>query len=132
MNRKFLVFAGAALVAASALLTAPVSHGAEGDKVISDVMKKYHKAPQGTDPVCKKVSTGKATDAELAELLKGYQDMCGAKPPKGDPADWTKKCQALIAAVKSVQAKDASGVSAYKAAVNCKACHTEHKPEKAK
>ena len=131
MKRQILVLAGAAMVAAFSLLTVS-SYGAEGDKVISDVMKKSHKAPQGTDPVCKKVSNGQATDAELAELLKGYQDMCGAKPPRGEVADWTKKCQALITAVKSLQAKDPGGVAAYKAAVNCKACHSEHKPEKGK
>jgi len=132
MKRKILAFAGAAMVAACVLLTATTSHGAEGDKVISDVMKKYHKAPKGTDPLCKKVSNGQATDTELADLLKGYQDICAAKAPKGDAADWTKKCQALVAAVKSIQAKDPGGVSAYKAAVNGKACHSEHKPEKAK
>jgi hypothetical protein len=129
VNRKILVLAGAAIVAACSVFTATSSQGAEGDKVISDFMKKYHKAPKGTDPVCKKVSNGQASDAELAELLKGYQAICGAKPPKGDAADWVKKCQAVIAAVKLIQAKDAGGIEAYKTAVNCKACHSEHKPD---
>jgi cytochrome c peroxidase len=29
--------------------------------------------------------------------------------------------------VKKIQAKDATGVAAFKEAVNCKACHTDHK-----
>lgn len=86
-------------------------------------MKQYHK---GDTALCKKVGTT-ATDAELATLLKAYQDMCAATPPKGDKAAWVTKCQALIGAVKKVQAKDPAGAAAYKAAVNCKACHTDHK-----
>jgi hypothetical protein len=92
--------------------------------VIKTAMKQYHKPD---DALCKKVSVGTASDAELATMLKVYQDMCAATPPKGDKAAWVKKNQALIGAVKKIQAKDAAGVAAYKAAVNCKACHSEHK-----
>jgi len=98
---------------------------AAGDSdVIKTAMKQYHKPD---DALCKKVSGGNATDAELATMLKVYQDMCVATPPKGDKAAWVKKCQELVGSVKKIQAKDASGLAAYKAAVNCKACHTDHK-----
>lgn len=97
---------------------------AAGSDVIKTVMKTYHK-PE--DALCKKVSGGTASDAELGTILKAYQDMCAATPPKGDKAAWVAKCQALIGAVKKIQAKDATAAAAYKAAVNCKACHTEHK-----
>lgn len=97
---------------------------AGGSDVIKTAMKQYHKPD---DALCKKVSGGTASDAELATMLKVYQDMCAATPPKGDKAAWVKKNQDLIAAVKKIQGKDATGVAAYKAAVNCKACHTEHK-----
>jgi hypothetical protein len=98
-------------------------------EVIEDAMKKYHKAPEGTDATCKKVTAGTATADELAAILKSYQAMCAETPPKGDKAEWVKKNQALISAVKKIQAGDASGVSEYKKAVNCKACHTSHKPD---
>ncbi|MBL9143690.1 MAG: hypothetical protein JNM99_08385 [Verrucomicrobiaceae bacterium] len=94
------------------------------DDVIEEAMKKFHK---GDTAPCKKVAAGTASDAELADILKSYQAMCGAKPPKGTQASWTEKCQALIAAVKQLQAKDASGAAAFKKAVNCKACHEVHK-----
>lgn len=96
---------------------------AESD-VIAAAMKKYHKPD---DAICKKASAGTASDAELATLLKVYQEMCAAMPPKGDKAAWVKKCQTVIGAVKKIQAKDATGVAAFKEAVNCKACHTDHK-----
>jgi hypothetical protein len=96
---------------------------AESD-VIAAAMKKYHKPD---DAICKKASAGTASDAELATLLKVYQEMCAAMPPKGDKAAWVKKCQTVIGAVKKIQAKDATGLPAFKEAVNCKACHTDHK-----
>jgi hypothetical protein len=108
---------------AAAPVAAPAKPAAPGSDVIKTVMKTYHK---GDDALCKKVGTT-ATDAELATLLKAYQDMCAATPPKGDKAAWVTKCQALIGAVKKVQVKDPAGAAAYKAAVNCKACHTDHK-----
>lgn len=95
---------------------------AEG--VIEDIMKKLHK---GESAPCKKVAGGTASDAELAEFVKAYQDMCAAKPPKGDLAAWQQKCKDLVAAVKLIQAKDAGGTAAFKKAVNCKGCHSAHK-----
>jgi len=59
--------------------------------------------------------------------LKACQDMLAIAPPKGDKAAYVTKTQALLDAVKKVQAKDAAGPAAYKAAVNCKTCHTDHK-----
>lgn len=97
---------------------------AGGSDVIKAAMKQYHKPD---DALCKKVAGGTASDADLALMLKTYQDMCAATPPKGDKAAWVTKCQALIGAVKKIQARDASGVAAFKTAVNCKACHSEHK-----
>jgi hypothetical protein len=100
---------------------------ASAEDVIKESMKKYHK-PE--DAICKKVGKGEASDAELAEILKSYQAICAATPPRGDKGAWVEKCQALIGAVKKVQAKDASGMSDFKKAVNCKACHDVFKPAK--
>lgn len=106
---------------AFSLLFAAISIGsAAADDVIKDVMKKYHK-PE--DALCKKVGKGEATSADLSTLLTAYEGMKGATPPKGDKTVWAEKCDALIAAVKKVQAKDATGASDFKKAVNCKACH---------
>ena len=120
MKRTLLI--GASCILASAM----VASAADG--VIADAMKKFHK---GETAPCKKVAAGTASPAELADILKAYQAMCGAKPPKGTQASWTEKNQALIAAVKELQAKDAKGVGDFKKAVNCKACHEVHKAPKA-
>ncbi|MBI3880821.1 MAG: hypothetical protein HY301_12280 [Verrucomicrobia bacterium] len=94
---------------------------------IEDVMKKYHKAPKGTDPVCKKASSGKASKQELAALLAGYQSMAAAKPPEGDAASWKAKNAALIASTQGMIDGKPEAVAKYKEAVNCKACHSVHK-----
>ena len=103
---------------------APAAKPAAGSDVIKTAMKQHHKPD---DAIVKKATAGTANDAELATLLKAYQDICAATPPKGDKAAWVKKCQSVIAAVKKVQAKDAAGVAELKTATNCKACHTDHK-----
>lgn len=92
----------------------------QADDVIKASMKKYHK-PE--DAVAKKVGKGEASDADLADLLKAYQATCAATPPKGEKTAWVEKNKAVISAIKKVQAKDASGTSDFKKAINCKACH---------
>lgn len=111
-------------IALTLLLAAATIGSASAADVIKESMKKYHKPD---DAIAKKVGKGEASDAEIAELLKSYEAMKGAKPAKGDPSSWETKTGAVISALKKVQAKDASGVSEYKKAINCKACHEVHK-----
>jgi hypothetical protein len=96
------------------------------DGVISDVMKKYHKAPDGQDPLTKKIGNGEGTASEINELLKAYEAMAKEKPEKGLASSWDQKNAALITAVKKLQ-KDPKDTSDFKKAVNCKACHEPHK-----
>ena len=51
---------------ATSLKTAAVSK----EDVIKDVMKTYHKAPKGVDPVCKKAADGKASPEEIKKVLE--------------------------------------------------------------
>lgn len=111
-------------IALTLMLVVASVGSASADAVIKEAMKKYHK-PE--DAIAKKVGKGEASDAELSELLKAYEDMKGAKPAKGDANSWGTKTGAVISALKKVQSKDPSGVSEYKKAINCKACHDVHK-----
>lgn len=94
---------------------------------IKDAMQKYHKAPKGTDPVCKKAGAGQASKEEIKGMLAAYTAMAAAKPPQGDDASWKAKTSALIAAATALDKGDAGAADKYKAAVNCKACHEAHK-----
>ncbi len=115
------------LLSCLCLLATAMIVKADADGPIADAMKKYHKGDTAT---CKKVAAGTATPAELSDILKGYESMVGAKPDKGTDASWKEKCNALIAAVKEIQSKNPKGVSDYKKAVNCKACHEVHRNKK--
>jgi hypothetical protein len=102
---------------------------AAGGMSIKDIMKTYHKAPKGTDPVCKKAGDGNASAEELKKLVQAYTDLASAQPPQGDAASWKVKTAALLAAAKDLQAGKPGAAAKYKAAVNCKACHSVHKAD---
>lgn len=122
MLRKFLLITSTAWAAFS---LAPVFADAEA---ISDLMKTYHKAPQGVDSVCKKAGDGCATEAELAALLAGYEAIAVVTPPQGDAGSWKEKTGAVITAIKGLQSGAENAAADFKTAVNCKACHSLHKP----
>lgn len=119
-----------ALMAVTLLASAAWVQAAKGDKnVIETAMKKYHKAPKGTDPVCKKAQDGKATKEELHGLVECYKAMANAKPSKGDLASWKEKCAKLITTSEALEQGKPGAAAEYKAAVNCKACHSAHRGE---
>lgn len=118
------------LTIAGVLSAALLSTAAEGeDGPIKEAMKKYHKAPQGTDPVAKRAAQGKATKQELKDLAEGYRKMAKAKPPQGDEASWKEKTSKIVAAATALERGEAGAVDKYKEASNCKACHDVHKPK---
>lgn len=132
---KYLLTGGitAALLISLALNTSTAAEKGKGkghgDNPIEKVMEKYHKAPKGQDPVCKKVINGAASKEEIAGMVKAYATLCAAKPPKGDEASWKEKTGALLKAAQDLQAGKAGAVDAYKAAVNCKVCHSAHRAD---
>jgi cytochrome c2 len=117
----------AAVTAVAAMMGSVWVCGADGEDVIKNVMKKYHKAPKGTDNTSQKAAKGAATPQEIKDLIAGYKAMCTAKPPAGDDASWKAKTTALLAAAQGLEKGGADAQAKYKDAVNCKACHSVHK-----
>jgi len=117
------------LLASSALAWQLNAADTKSDDVIKEVMKAYHKAPKGVDPICKKAADGQATPEELKKLVAGYVSMAKAKAPQGDAASWKEKTEKLVATSKALQKGEAGAAAKYKDAVNCKACHSVHKPD---
>lgn len=125
---RFTIVAGIATAVAAGTLVWQ-TQAADSKDAIKEVMKAYHKAPKGTDPTCKKAADGKATPEELKKLVAGYTAMAAAKPPQGDAASWKEKTSKLLAAAQALEKGAPDAAAKYKEAVNCKACHTAHKPE---
>ena len=117
-----------AMACSLALFSTVTAADAEKDSPTKVFMKKYHKAPQGVDSISKKAAMGKATPEELKELAAGYKAMIAAKPPKGEMASWKERTTKLSAAADGLVKGDPDAIARYKEAVNCKACHSEHKP----
>lgn len=113
-------------------LLANLSMAAEEENPIKTSMRTAHKAPQGEKKLCEKIVSGIATDEEVKSVLDGYKAMVDCKPPRGEQAAFKEKVLKLIAATEAVAAKKEGAASDYKAAVSCKACHSEHKPEEKK
>ena len=118
-----------AVAAFTAAIT--VNAFAVGDefKPIEDAMKFAHKAPKGTPKVSDKILDGSVSDEDLKKTLELYKAMADTKPPKGEAAAFKEKVAKLIGATESVVAKKEGAGAAYKEAVNCKACHSDHKSD---
>ena len=70
-----------------------------------------------------------ATPEELKQLTIAYKEMLKAKPPRGDEKSWQEKTGKLLAAAEALHKGQSDGLPRFKEAVNCKACHSAHKPE---
>lgn len=122
-------FSTLAILTASAAFSLSVFADDEEFKPIEDAMKVAHKAPKGTPKVSDKIIDGTVSDADLQKTLALYKAMADTKPPKGDAAAFKGKVAKLIGATEDVVAKKPDAGAAYKAAVNCKECHTAHKAD---
>ena len=123
MNTRLL--ACSVVVATLSLSTA----FAEEDNPLKKAMQYAHKAPEGQKKICEKIVGGTASEEEVKKTLEAYKAAADTKPPKGDAAAFKEKFGKLIAATEDVAAKKEGAAEAYKAAVNCKACHNEFKPK---
>jgi hypothetical protein len=93
---------------------------------IKEVMKALHK---GDDALCKKVVKGEGTHEDFMKLVEYYRSLPLNEPPKGDAASWKEKTTALLKSAQALHEGKPGAVEKYKAAVNCKACHSVHKPD---
>jgi hypothetical protein len=127
-------FAVGAVVALLLALGAAVLAAAEGKKEgkadkpqyeTAEIMKQAHK---GDASLVKKIENGTSTAADHAKLLELYKALAANKPPKGDQKSWDQKTAALVKAAEALQKGDANAKAQLKAAANCRACHTAHRP----
>jgi cytochrome c553 len=129
MTLKHTVITSITAVLLSGILPGAALHAADAQPkyTIKDVMKALHK---GDENIGKKVARGQGTAEDFSKLLDYYSALPANKPPRGEQASWDSKTAAMVKAARALKAGDAGAVESYKAATNCKACHTAHKPEK--
>ena len=91
-----------------------------------EIMKAINK---GDDSICKKITKGVASKEEIAKMVACYKELPLNEPPKGSAASWKEKTSALAKAAEAVGKNEPGALEKFKQAVNCKACHSEHKPD---
>ena len=89
---------------------------------ISEVMLKGHKSG-----LSGKVVSGKASEAEMKELVTYYESLVLNKPGKGDAAEFKKKCEDMLKAAKGCVAGDKDAPATLKKLLNCAECHKVYK-----
>jgi hypothetical protein len=114
-------------VIAVTILAASLAFAEDETNPIKESMRYAHKAPKGEKKLNEKIVEGTATDDEIKKSLELYKAIGDTKPPKGDAAEFKAKLVKLITATEEVIAKKPDATTHYKEAVNCKACHGDHK-----
>jgi len=93
-------------------------------KEIKEVMKAGF---AGNTSLCKKITSGEASDDEKKQFLDLLIDLVENNAPKGDETEWKMQSGiALVAAAKVVTGREGA-LEELTAAVNCKACHDKFK-----
>jgi hypothetical protein len=117
-----------AAIAGTLIIGGALAWAQEGAEVapkytIKEVMTKAHK-----EGLMKKVGEGQASPEEKAMLLDLYLSLVEQDPPKGHAKDFHEKAgAAIVAAARVVVGRDGAEEELTRA-VNCAACHKEHKP----
>lgn len=120
--RKWSITAGALV-----LTLATVGGMALAEKNEETIKKVMKVAMKGG--LCKKVASGKASEAQKKELLELFQSLAKVEPPRGDAASWKDKTGALVTAAEAAVGGESGAGAKLKSAANCKACHDQHKGE---
>jgi hypothetical protein len=84
---------------------------------------------EGKESLNARIMKGQGTEADFKKMAHLTKELALNTPPKGDLTSWTEKTQALQAAAESLVAGKAGALDSFKTAVNCKACHSVHKPD---
>jgi hypothetical protein len=100
---------------------------------IKTIMADIHK---GDDSLARRAGKGEVTESELKLLVAYYLWMENQPPPQGDAASWKEKTAAISRAAMHLYAERTLELPAlngsadrFQKVMNCKACHTPHKPE---
>lgn len=123
--RKSILTAAVTILLSAGFLTL---HSADKPKhSIKEVMEQGFK---GKTSAAARVGKSEGTKDDFKLLAELTRDLPLNTPEMGDAKAWRSKAIALAAAAKALGDGKAGALEQWKEAANCKACHTDHKPEK--
>jgi hypothetical protein len=124
MRKLFVGLAAFLVTVALGLGIVAATQDKKPKHTIKQVMGEAHKSK-----LVNKVQEGKASQEEKEKLLSMYISLYENKPPMGEVASWQQKTADLVVAGAKVVLGAEDGSESLKAAANCAACHTAHKPK---
>jgi len=126
MDKRTQLTLGAMLATAALLIAGCASYGGKPKYSTHDIMEQGFK---GKESPAARVGQGQGTQADFALLADLTASLPLNAPPKGDLASWKEKSTALAQAGQALAAGKPGALDQWKAASNCKACHSVHKPD---
>jgi len=84
---------------------------------------------KGKGSMAARLGENTATDADKQRMVYLTQQLALNQPPKGDPGSWEEKTAKLNRAAVALVDKLPDSLELWRAAVDCKACHSIHKPD---
>lgn len=123
MQKRILV---SVAVAVAAVVAGCSTYSSKPKYTTEQIMEQGFK---GKESPAARVGRGEGTAADFKLLAELTASLPLNAPPKGDAVSWKEKSTALAKAGKDLAAGKAGALDAWKAASNCKACHSAHKPD---
>jgi len=84
---------------------------------------------KGKTSVAARLSENMGTQAEKVRMVYLTQQLALNKPTKGDTASWAQKTSELNRAAVALESNAPDSLVSWKAAADCKKCHSMHKPD---
>ena len=93
---------------------------------IANVMINYHKEKNSAVNLARE---GKGNREDLERLVDYYQAIQKIDPPKGSPENWKTLMTELVGATQGLLEGAPNAVDRFATAVDCRACHSQHRPK---
>jgi len=84
---------------------------------------------KGKTSLAARLGENTASEADKMRMVYLTQQLALNEPTKGDKASWQDKTARLNRAAVALADKLPDSIEAWRAAVDCKACHSVHKPD---
>jgi hypothetical protein len=111
---------------AVAAVLAGCSSTPKPELTIEQVMEEGFK---GKTSLAARLSENMGTQAEKTRMVYLTQQLALNTPPKGDMASWSAKTAELNRAAVALESNTPNALATWKAAADCKKCHSVHKPD---
>ncbi len=125
-NSSFPFVATSAVALALGLAAAGCSSRPKPTLTIAEIMEEGFK---GRASMAARLSENMGTEADKMRMAYLTQQLALNTPPKGEVDHWVQKTSELNRAAVALESNRPEGLALWRAASDCKQCHSTHKPD---